>query len=219
MNIKGIIFDLDGTLANTVPMCIEAYRQTFEQFLGRRFTDEEITAYFGLMVNEKGIIQRVIPDQTEAGLKLYLDLYEKLHAECREPFPNMKTALNLLKERGVLMAVVTGKGAQTAHLTLQYLGIDHYFDMVEVGNAHRNVKATAIRKILAAWQMEPQYAAYVGDADIDMQEASASGVLPLAACWAETSTIHRLSSIKPFATFESVQRFLTWLDVHLLPSV
>ncbi|MFL5629163.1 MAG: HAD family hydrolase [Ktedonobacteraceae bacterium] len=213
MNIKGMLFDLDGTLANTIPMCINAYRQTFERLLGRLFRDEEITAHFGL--SDEGIIQRVVPDQAEAALRLYYDVYEKMHAECGEPFTDIKTVLDLLKQRDIKMAVVTGKGTYTAHLTLKYLGIEHYFDKVEAGDAHANVKAVTIEKILAAWQMKPCYAAYVGDADTDMLHAAAAGVLPLAACWAETATIHRLSSMTPFATFANVRSFIDWLDEHI----
>lgn len=213
MNIKGILFDLDGTLANTIPLCITAYRQTFEPFLGREVKDEEITAHFGL--SEEGIIQRVIPAHVEEGLRLYHDIYEKLHTECSEPFADMKTALDLLKQREIKMAVVTGKGAHTTHLTLKYLGIEAYFDKVEVGDAHAPVKVLAIGKILAAWQMEPHNAAYLGDADTDMLDATRAGVLPLAACWSETATIHRLTSMTPYASFETVQDFIDWLDERI----
>lgn len=217
MNIKGILFDLDGTLVNTVPMCISAYRQTFEQLLDRPISDEEITAHFGL--SEEGIIQRILPDQAEVGLKLYHDIYEKLHTECSEPFTGIKPVLELLKQRGIKLAVVTGKGSHTAHLTLKYLGIEHYFDKVETGDAHANVKVAAIKNILAVWQMEPAYAAYVGDADTDMLNAAEAGVLPLAACWAETTTIHRLNSMTPFATFTDVRAFSNWLDEHIPMSI
>lgn len=213
MNITGILFDLDGTLANTIPLCITAYRQTFEPFLGREVKDEEITAHFGL--SEEGIIQRVIPAHVEEGLRLYHDIYEKLHAECSEPFAGIKTALDLLKQRAIKMGVVTGKGSHTAHLTLKYLGIDSYFDKVEAGDARVPVKVVAIGKILAAWQIEPHNAAYVGDADTDMLNAIEAGVLALAACWSETETIHRLTSMTPFASFKTVQDFIDWLDEHI----
>ena len=213
MNIKGILFDLDGTLANTVPLCITAYKRTFEPFLGRVVKDEEITTHFG--ISEEGIIQRVIPNHVDEGLKLYHDIYEDLHAHYSEPFAGIKTALDLLRQRGIKMAVVTGKGAHTAHLTLKYLGIDSYFDTVEVGDARIPVKAMAIKKILATWHVEPQDAAYVGDADTDMLEATEAGVVALAARWSETATIHRLSSMAPFASFNTVQDFINWLEEHI----
>src|SRR5260370_358089 len=48
MQIKAILFDLDGTLANTLPLCIKAYKHAFEHYLGHTVTDEEVTTHFGL---------------------------------------------------------------------------------------------------------------------------------------------------------------------------
>jgi phosphoglycolate phosphatase-like HAD superfamily hydrolase len=213
MNIKGILFDLDGTLANTLPMCIKAYRHTFEHFLQRSYTDEEITAYFG--INEEGIIQKAMPEQASEGLAWYHRLYEAMHDECEAPFDGILEILDLLKQKGIALALVTGKGAYTAHMTLKYLDLDRYFTLVEAGDAHANIKAAAMRKILQAWQMEPQDAAYVGDSASDMTEAAAVGVLPLGACWAHTETIHQLTSMQPYATFTSVASFKDWIQQHI----
>jgi phosphoglycolate phosphatase-like HAD superfamily hydrolase len=215
MQIKAILFDLDGTLANTLPLCIKAYKHAFEHYLGHSVTDEEVTTHFGL--TEEGIFQRALPDQWETALKIYYEVYEHLHDECSEPFVGIEDALRLLKQRGIAMAVVTGKGAYTAHLTLKYLGLADYFDMVEAGDANAVVKALAMRKILATWGIDPQDAAYVGDTDTDMTQATAAGLLPLGACWAETATIQHNGTTPPITTFSSIQAFTRWLDEHVEP--
>lgn len=213
MKIKGILFDLDGTLANTLPICIKAYQYTLKQFTGRAFSEQEITAHFG--ISEAGILQRIIPEQWEEGLKVYLEAYEKLHVACNAPFPGIEDALKLLQERDVLMAVVTGKGAYCATYTLKHIGIAHYFDRVGVGDERAIVKASVIGEIRAAWAIEPGEAAYVGDTDSDMQEAMSAGVLPIGAAWAETSTLHPLASQAPVTTFPTLQSFINWLDEHI----
>jgi pyrophosphatase PpaX len=213
MKIRGILFDIDGTLANTLPICIKAYQHSFEHFTGRAYSEQEVTAHFG--ITEAGIFQRIMPEQWEEGLKYYFDTYEKLHVECRAPFPGVDEALKLLQERGILTAVVTGKGDYSAAYTLKYLGIAQYFDRVEAGDDHAVVKSAAIGKVLAAWQMEPGEAAYLGDTDSDMQQAMAAGVLPLGADWAETSTLHLLDSQTPVTTFLTLQSFIKWLDEHI----
>jgi pyrophosphatase PpaX len=215
MHIKGIIFDLDGTLAHTLPICIKAYQQAFEHFIGRPFTEQEVTAHFGL--TEAGIFQRIMPEHWEEGLKLYFEIYEKLHVECPTPFPGIIQALQLLEERGILMAVVTGKGDHTAAYTLKYLGIAHYFEHVEVGDANAIVKAIAMRRILTAWQMEPRFAAYIGDAYTDTEQATTAGVLPLGAAWCATETLTHPGSIAPAVTFSTVDSFIDWLKVNIEP--
>ncbi|QBD78429.1 hypothetical protein EPA93_21495 [Ktedonosporobacter rubrisoli] len=97
MKIKGILFDLDGTLANTIPLCIKSYRLVWQELQGNILTDEEITSHFGL--TEDGIFQKTMPDRWELAFKLYLETYEKLHHECAEPFAGIVNALDLLKER------------------------------------------------------------------------------------------------------------------------
>lgn len=208
MTIRGILFDLDGTLADTLPICIQAYKHSFEQLSGRPYTDEEVTRYFG--ATEEGIFQKVLPDQWREGLQLYYDTYAQLQAACPEPFPGIKRVLNLLKERDVSMAIVTGRGTFNTHRTLDYLNIAHFFTIVEGGDVDKVVKMHAMQRILATWGIPPREAAYVGDTETDMQEAQAAGVLPLAALWADTATIH-LPPADGILALESTDAFIAWI--------
>jgi HAD superfamily hydrolase (TIGR01549 family) len=219
MILKGFLFDLDGTLANTLPLCIKVYQQTFKHFTGRDYTEDEVTSHFGL--TEAGICQRVIPDQWQEGLAYYHQAYEQQHDECRDPFPGIEDALKLLTARGVKLAIVTGKGEHTANLTLKYLGIADYFEYVEAGKEDAVVKATAMHTILNAWQMDASEAAYIGDSASDVEQSAQAGVLPLAAEWAETATIYLLESAQPYASFQTVEDFTAWLqqNVEQLPLV
>jgi phosphoglycolate phosphatase-like HAD superfamily hydrolase len=62
MSLQGVIFDLDGTLGDTLPVCFAAFRETFRHYLGREYSDREIRAMFG--PTEEGIIQRMIPGRS-----------------------------------------------------------------------------------------------------------------------------------------------------------
>jgi pyrophosphatase PpaX len=216
MKIEGFLFDLDGTLANTLPLCIKVYQQSLEHFTGRAYSESEVTAHFG--VTEAGIFQRMLPGQWEEALDYYHALYEKLHAECAEPFVGIKDALAVLKKRNVKLAIVTGKGTHTANVTTRYLGLDRYFERIEAGKEDAVVKAVAIRNIVAEWHIEPEHAAYIGDTDSDMREATTAGVLALAAEWADTSTVHLLETLKPYAAFPSVESFVLWIEQNVEPN-
>ncbi len=215
MKITTILFDLDGTLANTLPLCIKVYQQALKRYTGHTFSEDEVTAHFGL--TEEGIFRRLLPEYWSEALEYYHATYKSLHDECNEPFEGISIALRLLKERDITMGVITGKGIYTACYTLDHLGIAQYFKVVEAGQTDAIAKATAIRKILADWKIDPQNAAYIGDTDTDMQEATAAGVLPLAASWAETATIHRLTTLRSYATFTTVQLFIDWIT-HNIPT-
>lgn len=57
--IKTAIFDFDGTLADTIPLCREAFRRAIRKLDGRILTDEEIERQFG--PDDLGVIQKLIP--------------------------------------------------------------------------------------------------------------------------------------------------------------
>ncbi|MGQ1947507.1 HAD family hydrolase [Geofilum sp. OHC36d9] len=60
--IKAVIFDLDGTLGNTIPLCIEAFRKSIEPLIGKKLSDQEITSTFG--PSEEGTIKVLVSDDS-----------------------------------------------------------------------------------------------------------------------------------------------------------
>lgn len=212
MHIKGLLFDFDGTLANTLPVCIKTFQYTFQEYTGRSITEEEVVAHFG--ISEEGILQRVLGDQWQPAMDRFIAIYQQLHVECPKPFAGVEEVLQHLKDRGIALGLVTGKGPRSAEFSLNYLKLIHYFDHIEVGDEHAIVKAQAMKRILTAWNIDPSEAAYVGDTDTDMMEARMAGVLPIGACWADTTTIDSAKMAEPFIGFTSIDSFVRWVDEH-----
>ena len=65
--IRAVVFDFDGTIADTLPLCIAAFRQAVEPHAGRRVSDEEIIATFG--PSEEGTIRALIPEEVRRGAR------------------------------------------------------------------------------------------------------------------------------------------------------
>jgi pyrophosphatase PpaX len=213
MKLAGVIFDLDGTLGDTLPVCFAAFRRALRKFSDRRYTDGEIAALFG--PSEEGMLQRLVPDHWQACLETYLAEYERESARNARLFPGMETALGLLKERGVELAIVTGKGAHSAAISLRHLNLAGHFDVVETGSAEGGVKPHSIQKVLTKWGAVPSQVAYVGDAPSDMEAAREAGVIPLGAAWAATSSAEGLGALGPLETFRSVERFIMWIEENV----
>lgn len=212
IKLKGIIFDLDGTLGNTLPVCFAAFRQAFQTFVNRRYTDEEIAGLFG--PSEEGVIQRVVESQWQACLEAYLDEYEKVHVICDKPFLGIEQALTLCQQKNISLAIVTGKGKHSAAISLRYLGLANYFDFVETGSADGGIKPLAIQSVLTKWSILPQHVAYVGDSVHDIRDAKEVGVIPLGAAWADTASFELLNEMTPVATFRTVESFIDWIHIH-----
>ena len=97
MRLDGLIFDLDGTLTDTLSVALTVFRETLRQFSGQSYTDEEIIAQFG--PSEEGMFQHFAPDHWEACLRRYLELYEREHRRAGRIFPGIDTALDLVGRR------------------------------------------------------------------------------------------------------------------------
>ena len=211
--IRGVIFDLDGTVANTLPLVIAAFREAIEPLSKRSLTDAEIIATFG--PSEEGTIRALVPDHFEAGLADYQRHYESLHDGWPEPFAGMAALLAELKTRGVHLAMVTGKGATSAWVSLRRYGLDTAFEYVETGDPNGPRKAACIQRILAKWQMDPSEAVYVGDAPSDVTASREAGVAIIGAGWAETTDRALLAAEHPDVILNSIGELKAWLDARV----
>lgn len=213
-SIRGVLFDLDGTLGNTLPVCIGAFRKAIQPFAGRELSDAEIVATFG--PSEEGTVHVLAPGHAEEALASYLHYYALLHDSCPEPFAGVVEMLTDLKARGVKLALVTGKGQGSADITLARLNLRHFFEHVEVGSPLGPRKPEAISDILLRWNMAPTEAVYVGDAPSDIPSARKAGTYAIAAAWAATAEPDLLRAENPDALFLTLSEFEAWLLPRLV---
>jgi pyrophosphatase PpaX len=208
VKLAGAIFDLDGTIADTFAICFATFRNALAQVAGPALTDAEIQARFG--PSEDGMFERVVPARWREAFTAYLGEYER-HLPLCAMFPGMAAALAWLRERGLPLALVTGKSRPTALMSLKQFGLDGIFEPVETGSPSGVVKAAAITRVLAAWRVPASEVIYVGDAVSDMRAAHEAGVLPIAAAWAPTAIAAELHAERPHALFTDASAFHAWL--------
>jgi pyrophosphatase PpaX len=209
MHIDGAIFDLDGTLGDTLPVCYQAFRHVFHEFEGVTYSDEEIARMFG--PSEKGIFQKRLPSKWESAWRAYLDRYAQLHPQYAKRFPGIEQALALFHENNIPLGIVTGKGMESAEISLDELGLASYFDVIEAGDDERGVKPEAIKRIVKRWELSAGNVIYVGDVPYDMRSARQAGVIPIAANWSNTRSREELQSENPAAIFATISEFISWL--------
>ncbi|MFF0829350.1 HAD family hydrolase [Brevibacillus sp. NPDC003359] len=86
--MRTILFDFDGTVADTLPLIFTAFRSTFQQFLQEHYTDEQIVALFG--PTETGILQNKLPTHAhDNALAHFYRVYTDEHSRVQNP-ENMK---------------------------------------------------------------------------------------------------------------------------------
>lgn len=208
--IRGAIFDLDGTLGDTLPVCFQAFRSVLAPRLGRSLADGEIHAMFG--PSEEGILARLVPEDADAAVREYLDAYRLAHSGCMEPFPGVQETLELLQRWGVDLAIVTGKGPGSARISLEVLGLDSLFPLVEAGSPAGGVKPAAMRRVLDRWGHSPSSVIGVGDSPSDVRSAREVRICSVAAAWAPGSHAGRLAACQPDWLFREVAALRGWLE-------
>ena len=184
---RGVFFDLDGTLADTVELILQSYRHTMLTHLGAPLPDERWLATIGTPLRTQLLEFARDEVQAAAMLETYTVFQRSVHDEMVRPFPGALAVLAGLKERGARLAVVTSKRNVVARRTMDVCGL---WDAVELV-----VGADDVR--LGKPDPEPVYRAldalelrdhahevlFVGDSPFDLRAGRAAGTRTAAVGW------------------------------------
>lgn len=211
--LRCAIFDLDETLANTLPLVLEAFHGSIGRLSEKKLTDQDFINTFG--PSEEGTVMALVPDLFDEALAGYLDLYGRLHAKlCPEMVPGAKELLLELKERGILLAVVSGKGMKSLMLSLEAFGVADWFDHIEGGLRSGPSKPLKIKMTLDALRLAPEEVIYIGDAPSDIAAAREAGIGIASAAWCASANAEKLRSLQPDFVAESVEALSAWLKAQ-----
>ena len=210
--LEAVVFDLDGTLADTLPVVVEAFQLTLEQFDLAPLSQGEIFEYFG--PTEEGVIKAMFGDSSTAAVPVFYANYHELLSNDVAPFTGVRNLLHACRNQGLRLAVVTGKSGRGAEMTLKALDLQDMFEFVRGGSPEGIVKSREISNLLSIWNVSPARAAYVGDHQIDVREARGAGVLALSAGWASTVDLRAIEDVRPDGLFLTVDDLAEWLDVE-----
>ena len=155
MNKKYIIFDFDGTLANTNNIIIASWQATFEHYLGYTLSVREIEATFGEILADS--ISRLIPDAPVNEVVDYYRAYQDAHQKdyAVYVFEGIKELLEQLRARGCLIGVGTSRTEYSFLNYMKKLGMDELVDEVVTMNdvtSHKPDPETidaVLRKLMA----------------------------------------------------------------------
>jgi phosphoglycolate phosphatase/pyrophosphatase PpaX len=203
--ITHLIFDLDGTLGDTLPLCIEAFRKAIEPRVGRRLSDADIIETFG--PSEEGTIRQLVPEEYDPALADYLIWYERLHSAYPRPFEGIADILRNIKASGVSVDMVTGKGPRSTEITLKVYGLEKVFELVKTGSPEGPVKPQRLREVIAERGLSAETFLYVGDAPSDIEACREVGMPMVAAAWAETAEVERLEALDPDYLCHTITEF------------
>lgn len=187
--LRTVIFDMDGTLGDTLPLCVEAFRACVQEGTGRRPSAEEVVRHFG--ISDRGVLAALLgmqPDDPALPIRRLVHIYEQLHPVLAPaPFPGAVELLRTLRAEGYRLALVTGKEPYTAEPTLRVFGMEGLFDDLAYGVPTHNCKAEQLAELRQRSGGDAQTLIYVGDAPSDIELAHRAGIRIINAAWAATA--------------------------------
>lgn len=183
---RAAVFDLDGTLIDSLPVTFDAVRDATRPFVGRDLSDSEIYAHFG-PADHLIVAALVGPAHAEAAVAELMATYRRRLPEM-PLFDEIPGVLLALRRAGLRLALCTGRGGPSTRLILEALDLTDLFEVVVTGEEvpHPKPAPDGIAETARRLGLPPEEIIYIGDSIKDVEAGRAAGVFTVAALWADT---------------------------------
>jgi phosphoglycolate phosphatase len=186
---KIIIFDLDGTLLNTLDDLADSTNIVMKAFGYPQHSKEDIRNFVGNGVAK--LIERAIPNGKENKnynkcLDMFKEIYPKNMYNKTAPYQGITDMLKNLKEKGLIIAVVSNKfDLAVKELCEKYFPnlIDFCAGENEKEGIRKKPAPDTVLKVLEQYNLKNNDAIYVGDSEVDIQTAQNSNMPCISVCW------------------------------------
>lgn len=186
---KAVIFDLDGTLLNTLDDLADSTNYALSKFGYPTRTIEEVRQFVGNGVAK--LIERAIPDgknnpNFEKCLSIFKENYAQNMYNKTAPYNGIIEMLSNLKSKGIKIAVVSNKfDLAVKELCKKYF--EGFIDFAAGENEAQGIKKKpapdTVISVLNEFNFAPEDAVYVGDSDVDIMTAKNSKMPCISVTW------------------------------------
>lgn len=185
---KAAIFDLDGTILDTLGDIADNINLMLEKYGYKKRTTEEVMQFIGC--GSKNLARLSIPvEVTEEELEERHAYYNRIYTESGSPkthvFDGIREVMQNLKERGYKTAILTNKPQITTDDVYKTYMFDLGLDLVIGQRAGVKIKPdpTSALEILKQFDVEPKNAYFIGDGETDVMTALNGGMQGIAVLW------------------------------------
>lgn len=184
---RAILFDLDGTLINSVDHIVDCWQHTVRTCLGREMTREEILPTVGKSL--PACFEELAPGRSGEMRDVYRAYQKTTHDSMVTLVSGTREALDALQEQGYRLGLVTSKGLVVAMEGLDLFGLAPYFELLVTHEDTDRHKPFPDPLLVARDRMrlDPADMLYVGDAVFDIEAGKAAGLHTAAVLWGSGS--------------------------------
>lgn len=208
--IKAILFDFDGTLADTAPGIVNTLSETLRRMGAEVPSDDAMRQTIGLpLVKALQQLGNLSDKKADEAKCLYCDLFLAYEIPCIELFPKVIETLKELRDNGIRMAIVTSRDKSSLDLILERYGITDYFEQ-KITNSDNLTPKPAPDMVLALldrMNLNADETLVVGDTTYDIDMGNRAHCQTCAVTYGN-HTRKQLTSSKPtyiIDNFESIK--------------
>ena len=189
MKFDGIIFDLDGTLLDTLEDLASACNYALKV---SGFKTHNIKDYIRFVGNGRyKLIERIVPENYKKDketinkvLGLFDEYYEAHMIDMTKPYDGIIEMINELKQKNIKMAVVSNKPHEFAEVVVK----KYFGDLFEIAYGQRPNHPTkpdpkTVYEVIYSLDIKKDECIYVGDSDVDIHTAKNAGVKSIGVAW------------------------------------
>jgi len=210
-----IVFDWDGTLADSAGAIVDAIQQASRE-LGLAVPDRERASHvIGLGLHDS--LRHAVPELPRERYAEFVDAYRE-HFRAREGatgmFPGIEELLGALRQRGHRLAVATGKSRRGLERAFERSGLGVHFVASRCADeTFPKPDPAMLRELIAELVLEPRDVLMVGDTSHDLEMAASAGVDALAVTYGAHAA-QSLRALAPRGVVSSVAELRAWLTRH-----
>jgi pyrophosphatase PpaX len=195
---RTVLFDLDGTLIDSLRLILDSYHHTLAQHGLPARTDEEWLKGVGTPLTVQLAEWRDEPGTLEAMIATYREYNLSHHDRMVTVYPGVVDAVREIKAAGLQTGLVTSKNRNGALRGLRLVGLEALMDVLVCADEVTNPKPDPepVEMAVALLGADPATTVYVGDSLHDMHSGRAAGVRTAAALWGPFGRAH-LESAHP----------------------
>ena len=178
-----VLFDLDGTVVDSVELIISSFQHATREVLGREFTREETIQGIGKPLREQMVA--LSPGHADDLVRSYQVFNHREHDRMLTLYDGVRTLLVGLRDAGVKLGLVTSKSRRVTQMAFDLTGIEALFDeTVCAEDTPRNKPLPdPILLCMERLGVPAQRSVYVGDSPFDIQAAHAAGLESIGVTW------------------------------------
>jgi phosphoglycolate phosphatase len=196
--VRGVVFDLDGTLVDGYEGIASAVNAARAAFGLPAMTTQDVRGRVGLGLMH--LMEDVLgPERASEGAAIFRSAYDRVGVDQALPVPGLATTLASLNERGFRLSVASNKPAVYSIRILERLGVRRQFDAIEGPETAGAIKPdpAMIRACLRAMGVASDEALYVGDMPLDAESGGRAGVPVVLVCGGSSSREELLRTGRP----------------------